>query len=116
MKRCKNIKIRGEALLKKITFLTVAQIIFIYLFTLEQNAQLNDIFFPFSIIMVMISVMFTIINNGMDIKQKGIRFFGVLAIRDEPIKNEGPYKLKLVNSFSVSSVCVMIIAVLYSFI
>lgn len=99
-------------MLKKIVILISAQMLFIYLISVEQNVPIDQIIFPFSIIMVLISLCFTFIINPFDVKREGIRFFGVLAIKDKPVKNTGPYKLSLFNSFFVSTLCFVSLAVL----
>ncbi|WP_404451083.1 hypothetical protein LG329_12115 [Virgibacillus necropolis] len=99
---------------KKIFVISLAQIIFIYLFSLEQNVQVGEVIFPFGIVMIIISIMFTLGENGLDVKKEGIRGIGLLFMKDKPTENTGPHKLTLFNSFFLSSCFVMFFGILIS--
>lgn len=65
--------------------------------------------------MVIISIMFTFVQNGFDIKKEGVRVFGSVAFKDKPTTITGPFKLPLWNPFFISSLCIMVLGTLISF-
>ncbi|WP_164669811.1 hypothetical protein [Virgibacillus doumboii] len=99
----------------KTAILTSVQLLIIYLFALEQNFRFDMVIFPFSLVMVLLAVSYTFLKTGYDVKREGMRVWGTVAFKDKPEKNAGPYKLTLFNSFFMSSVCVMFLGIIITF-